>query len=69
MSPNTYFPPYLPHELDVHPDGRRIQATIEAAVEAAVEAAEPDEQRLRDEIKLLQAKIRALESQLEKAAA
>lgn len=29
--------PYMPHEIDAHPDGARIQATIDAAVADATE--------------------------------
>jgi hypothetical protein len=33
--PRTWHPPYMPHELDLHPDVRRIEATIEARLDDA----------------------------------
>lgn len=48
VKPRTWFPPFMPHELDVHPDGKRIQATIDEAVADAVLDAETDLEQERE---------------------
>jgi phage host-nuclease inhibitor protein Gam len=75
MSQTLYHPPYLPHELDRHPDRRRIQATLDVLraeiqrdeVELRKEMdAEYDDERASydDQIADLEAEVRRLKQRI-----
>jgi hypothetical protein len=50
VKPRTWFPPFMPHEIDVHPDGKRIQATIDEASADAAMLAETERDELESEL-------------------
>ena len=43
--PWAWAAPYMPHEIDIHPEGKRITATIEACTAAARQEAAAEAER------------------------